>query len=308
MMRGIRRLAVLTAATGLLAAVAVGINIETAHADTTSCDGQTNATSTTYECDLSETGISDPSVITVTVSDDTAGYTEAVVVNYTVSCTDTTNGTEDSAGAPSEETPVTLDLSLPVSSDGTCDASATVTSPSISSTNATACPTPSAAASPSPSPSPTASTCPDDFSATLGYSANATSSATTASTVKPVTGYDSMCVDDKSNSSANKAKIIVWECNSSDPAQSWNWTDNELRHNGKCINDTGDGGSGTRVILYTCSSAKNDKWKKSNGELKLEAHNGKLCLDDTGYSTTDGTQLIVYTCKDQANEKWTVSS
>jgi hypothetical protein len=318
MMRGIRRLAVCTAATGLLAAVALGINIETAHADTTSCDGTQAATASAYECDLSETSISDPSQITISVSDDTSGYTEAVVINYTVSCTDTANGNSDTAGAPSEETPVTLDLTLPESADGTCTVDATITSPSVSSSASPACPTPSSTVGPSPQPSPTASLCPDDFTASLSYtagtasasasaSASATSTATAAS-VDGFKGYKGMCVDDNGNSSSNRAKIQIWTCGSGDKAEAWTFSNDELTHNGKCANDQGDGGSGTKVILYSCSSAGNDKWSElSNGEFKLKAHSGTLCLNDPRSSTKNGTQLIVYKCTDSANEKWSKS-
>ena len=311
MMRGIRRLAVCTAAIGLLSAVAVGVNIEMAHASSqvATCDGSSAETTTAYECDL-DGSVSDASAITIAVSDDTSGYIESVYINWQVTCTDTTNGTLTTADAVTDPTPVTLDLTLPASADGTCTVDSYVESETGSLANCPAS-TVTPAPTPTPSPSPTPTSCPDDFNATLSFTSAATATATataTTSTVELVKGYSGMCLDDKGNSSSNGAKIIVWDCNSSDQAQSWNWTSNELRHNGKCINDTGDGGSGTHLILYTCGSAKNDKWTKSNGELKLQAHNGKLCLDDTGYSKKDGTQLIVYTCKGQSNEKWTVSS
>jgi len=38
----------------------------------------------------------------------------------------------------------------------------------------------------------------------------------------------------------------------------------------------------------------------------LQAHGGRLCLDDPAYSTKNGTQLIVYTCTDAANQKWSM--
>jgi hypothetical protein len=311
MMRGIRRLVVLTAATGLLAAGAITLNIGVAHADTTSCDGSQDPTASAYQCQLSETSISDPSAITVSVSDDTSGYTEFVVVNYQVQCTDSSNGELTNAGAPTEQTPVNLSLPLPASADGTCDVSATVTTADVASST---CPTPNASPppTPSPDPSPTASTCPDDFTASLSYtaasaspSASASATSTSSPAVHPVKGYSSMCVDDKGNSSANRAKIIIWNCSSTDQAQSWKFSGDELIHNGKCVNDQANAGSGGHAILYSCSSAANDHWSElANGELKLKSHNGTLCLNDPGYSKKNGTQLIVYACKDSANEKW----
>jgi hypothetical protein len=61
------------------------------------------------------------------------------------------------------------------------------------------------------------------------------------------------------------------------------------------------------VILYTCNGAANEIWShRFNGEWVLSAKGGKLCLDDSAYSTTNGTPLIVWTCKDSANQRWTV--
>jgi len=80
-----------------------------------------------------------------------------------------------------------------------------------------------------------------------------------------------------------------------------------LRHNGECANDASGGGNGSKVILYTCTSAQNDRWThKSNGEYVLAAHGGKLCLTDTGNSRSNGVQLTVATCKNTANQHWTL--
>jgi Ricin-type beta-trefoil lectin domain len=315
MMRGrIRRLVVCGAVAGLLAAGAAGVSMDLAHADTpvTSCDGFQNATATDYACTVATgtaTSISDPSLITVSVTDDTSGYTETVGINYSVTCTDTTNGELTTAGAVSEVTPVSFNLTLPESSDGTCTATATITSGPITADES--CPVPSGSAGPAPTPSPTASTCPDDFSATLSYTpsttATASATATSTSTVDASKGYYGKCLDDKGNSSANGAKVIIWSCSSTDQAENWKWTSNEFQHNGKCLNDKGDGGSGSKLILYTCNGGSNEKWSHlSNGELKLKAHNGTLCADDPAYSKTNGTQLIVYKCKDSSNQKWSL--
>jgi hypothetical protein len=76
-------------------------------------------------------------------------------------------------------------------------------------------------------------------------------------------------------------------------------------HNGRCLNDQGNGGSRSKVILYACNGGSNEKWSElANGELKLQAHGGTLCVDDPRSSTKNGTQLIVYTCTDSANQQW----
>jgi Ricin-type beta-trefoil lectin domain len=281
MMRGIRRLVVYTAATGLLAAAAVSSSMEVAHADTLSCNGDAGSK---YACNLMTTSpIPDPTSISVTLSDQD---TETIGINYTVSC-----GTQVEQGGVTASvmpgSPVTEDLTpLPANAaSSSCDVTAQIALPAGT------------------------DVIDYDFTATLN-STSASSSSTTTASVKGIKGFGGMCADDKGNSSANGTKILIWKCNSSDKAQAWTFADNELVHNGKCMNDQGDAGSGGKVILYSCSSAANDKWSElSNGEFKLKAHNGTLCLNDPRSSKKDGTQLIVYSCssKVSANEKWSLS-
>jgi len=303
MMRGIRRLAVCTAATGLLAAVAVGINIETAHAqqsEVTSCTGASTNT-VPWQCTI-DTTIPSTSGITMDVTDNTGTSNEDVTVDVTtLSCT--YNSTTDTEPASEEtgETPLTDNVSpLPLTAEtGTCDIVVTTSTPTTDSSGATITP--------------------DEFTATLYYTPIASTSTSTSASATPTTtttaasvngfkGYKGMCVDDNGNSSANRAKIQIWTCGSGDKAEAWTFSNNELVHNGKCANDQGDAGSGGKVILYSCGSAGNDKWSElSNGEFKLKAHNGTLCLNDARNSTKNGTQLIVYKCTDSANEKWSKS-
>jgi hypothetical protein len=98
---------------------------------------------------------------------------------------------------------------------------------------------------------------------------------------------------------------VIWTCSSSDQAQNWQFSNNEFIHNGKCLNDQGNAGSGGHVILYTCNGGSNEKWSQlANGEIRLQSHGNTLCLDDPRSSTQNGTQLIVFGCKISANQKW----
>ena len=118
-------------------------------------------------------------------------------------------------------------------------------------------------------------------------------------------GFDGKCLDDKGNSSANRAAVVIWSCSGSDQAENWKYSNSEFIHNGKCLNDQGNGGSRSKVILCCCNGGSNEKWSElANGELKLQAHGGTLCLDDPRSSTKNGTQLIVYTSTDSANQQW----
>jgi hypothetical protein len=291
MMRGIRRLAVCAAATGLLTAGIVSASMEVAHADSVVqfCDG---TSSDSYACMVTGT-ISSPSAITITLS---ASGTEDVALAWTVSCTDNTSTTpvETSGGVTASVTSTTTApeglTPLPSTADGTCTVTGKANLPSTNTTTSA------------------------NFIAELSYTPTATAPATASPgpspvpvAVHPIKGFDGKCVDDRGNSSANRSAIIIWSCSGTDQAENWTFSNNEFIHNGKCLNDQGNGGNRSHVILYTCNGASNEKWSElANGELKLKSHGGMLCLDDPRNSTANGTQLIVYYCKDSANQKWSL--
>jgi hypothetical protein len=138
-------------------------------------------------------------------------------------------------------------------------------------------------------------------------SATATATATTTH-VSTISGYGGKCLDDRGNSSSNRTQVIIWGCNSADSAQGWTFSSSELKHNGKCANIQGGGGSGSKLILWSCTGASNEKWfhSSSSGEyVSSETGHGLLCVDDPGYSKTNGKQLIVYTCHNSGNQHWT---
>jgi Ricin-type beta-trefoil lectin domain len=134
----------------------------------------------------------------------------------------------------------------------------------------------------------------------------ASSSTPPPPVIHQIKGLDSKCVDDPANSSANGTKVEISTC-SKTAAENWSFSNGELIHNGKCANDSGNAGSGGKVILFSCSSAENDHWThRSNGEYVLKSHSGTLCLDDPAFSTKNGTQLEVFTCKNSSNQHWTL--
>jgi Ricin-type beta-trefoil lectin domain len=273
MMRGIRRLVVCTAVSGLLAAGAVSATMEVAHADNfaAACEGNTD---NGYICNL-DTTVSSASSMTVTV--DSGSASEDVNVQWTVACT----GGNQEGATDDATTPLSVPLApLPAAAtDGTCSVNVGISLPAHDITPKI------------------------DYSGELDY----TPAGSSGSTVNPVKGFGGKCVDDKGNSSANGAAVVIWSCNGSDQAENWKFSSNELQHNGKCLNDKGDGGSGSKLILYNCNGGSNEKWSQlSNGELKLQAHNGQFCANDPRSSTKNGTQLIVYKCTDSANEKWSL--
>jgi hypothetical protein len=289
MMMRIRRLVAYAAAVGLLTAGAVGVSMEVAHANFANlCSG----TGTTPSCTLTST-ITSPSAITVTV---TATTNELATVKWTVSCTDN-NGSAQTSAPISAMTPITAASLTPLPStvDGQCAVTAAVSLAADTAGNSM-----NAELDYTPAVSPTATT-----TATPTPTPTSTSSSPP---VHPIKGYDGKCISDKGNSSANRTKIIIWTCSGSDQAENWKFSNGEFVHNGKCLNDQGNGGNRSKVILYTCNGASNEKWLQlANGELELKAHGGSLCLNDPRSSTRNGTQLIVYTCNvNDANEKWSL--
>jgi ricin-type beta-trefoil lectin protein len=148
------------------------------------------------------------------------------------------------------------------------------------------------------------------YTPAAGTSSTATATATATPTtthVSTISGYGGKCLDDRGNSSSNRAQVIIWSCNNSDSAQGWTFSGGELKHNSKCANIQGGGGSGSKLILWSCNGASNEKWfhSSSNGEyVSSETGHGLLCVDDPGYSRTNGKQLIVYTCHNSGNQHW----
>ena len=296
MMRRIRRLVAYAAATGLLVAGAVSVSMEVAHASfSLPCAG--NSTDN-YKCTLTGTYIW-PVALSVQVTDTASTPTsENVTVSWTatgISCTNNNNGPQtEPAGADAGATPFTGALPLPAAAtDGSCTVTVTIGLSSTQTTQSTFSAvldyTPSGTATATPTPTPTTSS----------------TSPAAGPPVHPIKGFDGKCVSDKGNRSANRTKIIIWTCSGTDQAENWKFSNNEFIHNGKCLNDQGNGGIRSKVILYTCNGASNEKWLElANGELELQGHGGNLCLDDPRSSTTNGTQLILYTCTDAANQKW----
>jgi Ricin-type beta-trefoil lectin domain len=122
-----------------------------------------------------------------------------------------------------------------------------------------------------------------------------------------IKGYDNKCVDDTGNSSSIRTKIEIWTCSKGDKAQQWRYTAGELIHNGLCLDDKGNGGSGSKVILWTCNGSSGEQWNHVlNNTFQVKAHTFANCLDDPAYSKKNGTQLTLYTCHNTANQHWTI--
>ena len=322
-----RRHVIPLAVFALVAAAGIGGGLSVvAHAQTeiTSC---TSGTTAPIDCTITSGGATSTTVdfpssiqaVVTLISGDTPTPTmtatststptpsdQWAVITYSVTCTSgggssttnqSTNGASDDFAFGSG-TSVTDTLTLGYGRPGSCTVNTLTATLEVNTGTSTTSPTLS-------------TTTTGKISMELEWTPESSASTSTSSSsvsVSVIRGYDGKCLDDKGNSSANRAKVIIWGCNSSDSAQGFTYSGGELKHNGKCVNDQGNGGSGTHLILWSCNGASNEKWfhSGSDGEFLLtsQAH-GLLCIDDPGNSKTNGTQLIVWKCKNSSNQHWT---
>jgi hypothetical protein len=113
------------------------------------------------------------------------------------------------------------------------------------------------------------------------------------------------CVDDNGQSSADGAKIQIWDCNGG-ANQAWTVESNgTVQVLGKCMDITGAStANGALIELWTCNGGANQQWHAQNGQLVNPA-SGK-CLDDPGPSTANGAQLDLWACNGGTNQQWVI--
>jgi ricin-type beta-trefoil lectin protein len=290
-MRNNKRIAVAAAAGSLLVAgmvTALTLTSGTARADeVTQCEVFPNAGG---QCNLSTTVTAPPDFggLQLQITSNPSAY--HANVTWSDDCTSASGQTVAESGTGGGTAPTIVTLTVGVSNPVSCDVTANVqmdinktfvngfmyldTEPGSS----------------NPAPTPTA-----------------TSSAPTGGPVGVIKGYDDKCVDDAGNSSAIRSKVIIWTCSSSDKAQKWEYAAGELVHNGLCLDDKGNGGSGSKIILWTCNESSGEQWNHVlNNTFQVKAHSFTQCLDDPAYSKKNGTQLAIYACHNSSNQHWTV--
>ena len=120
----------------------------------------------------------------------------------------------------------------------------------------------------------------------------------------PIKGDHGKCLDNFGSGTANGNKVDIWTCNGS-VAQVWTFVNGALSVQGKCLDDSSQGGAGAKLVIWTCNGHAAQLWThRSNGEYVLKL-NG-LCLTDPSGSATNGTQVQVRKCSDFADQKWTL--
>jgi chitinase len=124
-------------------------------------------------------------------------------------------------------------------------------------------------------------------------------------TTGAITGYEGLCLDDRSASTADYNPIQVYTCNGTG-AQQWTVeSNNTLQVLGKCLDvDAAGTADGTTVDLYDCNGTGAQTWVPQSDGALLNPESGK-CLDDTGYGGS-GTQVQIWDCAGTANQEWTL--
>ena len=141
----------------------------------------------------------------------------------------------------------------------------------------------------------------------VAYVAAYESTGATLGPTGPVTGYDGLCIDDQSASTANYNPVQVYTCNGTD-AQQWTFdtANDTLQVLGMCMDiNAGGTADGTLVDLYYCNGSGAQVWQPQSDGALYNPQSGK-CLDDTNWSTTPGTQLQIWDCSGNANQQWSL--
>jgi chitinase len=132
-----------------------------------------------------------------------------------------------------------------------------------------------------------------------------TSGTTTTGATGPIYGYEGLCLDDRSASTADFNPVQVYTCNGTD-AQQWTVeSNNTLQVLGGCLDVDGAGtADGTTVDYYPCNGTVAQVWIPQSDGALLNPNSDK-CLDDTGYGGS-GTQVQIWSCTGNDNQEWTL--
>ena len=122
------------------------------------------------------------------------------------------------------------------------------------------------------------------------------------------------CLDVEGAGTTNDTAVDLYTCNGTG-AQDWvQQQDGQLVNpqSGKCLDDAGDGGSGSALVIYDCNNTAGEQWTVPSSGAYIQPTGQatgyqSMCLDDTNASTTGGNPVQIYTCTpgDDA-QQWTV--
>lgn len=286
------RRTVALAVTGTLAvgALMAGVLTTSAHAGITTYTRDA-AAATGDQCQVQATSrptcflaesVRLPLSVSISVSSQPAHNATAT---WTISCARNGNATSVS-GTASAMTPFNAKIALPRTNGADCSITANVTVNGQASMKAA-------------------------FMYTLGHQITIDIPQGTNYSGQPI--YAIRCLTDPGNNPARGTPAVIRGCEDL-YSQTWTYRNGELIHGRYCLTDKGNGGMRTKLILYTCTGAADQRWtyrpsgpSAPDGAFVLKARGGRLCLDDPKTSTANNTQQIVYTCTGGNDQRWIMS-
>ncbi|KAI8831368.1 ricin B lectin domain-containing protein [Chytriomyces cf. hyalinus JEL632] len=127
------------------------------------------------------------------------------------------------------------------------------------------------------------------------------------------------CLDNTNGASTNGNPLQIWDC-AGNTNQIWKKIMSQpappppppssggqiLRNSAGCLDLYGNGGSGTKVVLWSCMGNSNQNWiQYADGTIRSEEK--RLCLESAGLDNTGNGNLVqVWECHGQANQQWDV--
>lgn len=152
----------------------------------------------------------------------------------------------------------------------------------------------------------------------IGVTSHVFSSASSATVVKTGllslglenSGGHTMCLDDLNRSTTNGTRMVIWTCNTADPAQKFSrYSDNTIRIYGKCVDVYQASKSpGAEIDLYTCNGGANQVWTTgTNAKVSLNdlvSKQSGYCLDDLSSKTANASVTDLYPCNGTGAQVW----
>jgi len=136
--------------------------------------------------------------------------------------------------------------------------------------------------------------------------------------------WDSKCLGDNGNSSANGAKVVIWQCAGNNAGEDFSFQPatapgepnnaglsqlGAVKIHGKCLSTSGNSAAnGAKLQLWACNGATSELWEIAGGYGELVNPASDRCINDPNSSTANGTQLVIWTCDGAAVQNWVLPS
>ena len=132
--------------------------------------------------------------------------------------------------------------------------------------------------------------------------------------------FDSKCLGDNGNSSANGSKVIIYQCASNNAGEIWSFKPStapgevgnaglsqlgSIVIHGKCLSTSSNStANGAKLQLWACNGATSELWEIAGGFGELVNPASGRCINDPNSSKTNGTQLVIWTCNGAVTQNW----